>query len=118
MAGSTPNPTTFSVMMATLVKEPFDQPGWIYEPKLDGERCLAVRDGANVTLLTRNKKTITGTYPELVAALLQQPSKSFALDGEVVAFEPGTTVSSFRQLQQRMHLTDRREIERSPVKIY
>jgi DNA ligase D-like protein (predicted ligase) len=88
--------------LATLTKERFSDPGWITERKLDGERCLAYVSGAGARLLTRNKKEITGTYPELATALGAQHSGDFIVDGEIVAFKG--TQTSFAQLQQRMQL--------------
>ncbi|MBS4729256.1 ATP-dependent DNA ligase, partial [Mycobacterium sp. SM1] len=56
-------------MLATLTEKPFSDPRWIFEPKLDGERCLAFRDGERVRLMSRNRQLLNGTYPELVDAL-------------------------------------------------
>jgi len=88
--------------LATLTKERFSDPAWITERKLDGERCLAFASGSGVRLMTRNKKSITGTYPELAAALGAQQSGDFIVDGEIVAFDGPQT--SFELLQQRMQL--------------
>jgi len=73
--------------LATLTDKRFSDPGWIYERKLDGMRCLAFRDGDRVRLLSRNRQRLNGTYPELVDALATQRESRFVLDGEVVAFE-------------------------------
>ena len=53
-------------MLATLTHEPLSDEDWIYERKLDGERCLAFRHGNAVRLLSRNRKELNATYPELV----------------------------------------------------
>ena len=95
-------PSWIEPELATLTKERFSDPGWITERKLDGERCLAFVSGASVRLLTRNKKLITGTYPELAAALGAQQADDFIVDGEIVAFDG--TQTSFARLQQRMQL--------------
>ncbi len=50
--------------LATLTSARFWSRDWMYERKLDGERCLAFVEGATVRLLTRNKKPVTSTYPE------------------------------------------------------
>jgi len=55
-------------MLATLVAQPFSRKGWLFEPKFDGERCLALRCGADIQLLSRNQKRLNDRYPELVAA--------------------------------------------------
>jgi bifunctional non-homologous end joining protein LigD len=88
--------------LATLTRERFSDPAWITERKLDGERCLAFARDGDLKLLTRNKKVITGTYPELAAALAGQPERDFIVDGEIVAFEGAAT--SFEKLQQRMQI--------------
>ena len=93
-------PTWIDPMKATLVHEHFSDPSWIYEPKLDGERCLAfVRDG-DVRLMSRNQKRIDHSYPEIVRALNGGPDA--VVDGEVVALANG--IPSFSKLQKRMHV--------------
>src|SRR4051812_34703224 len=86
-------------MLATLVAEPFSDDEWIFESKLDGVRCLAIRDRAGVQLLPRSQLELTGTYAELAAPLERQLVQSHIADGEVVAFKDGVT--SFSELQQR-----------------
>ncbi len=86
--------------LATLTKERFFDPAWMYERKFDGERCLAYRDGDGVALMTRNQQRVNSTYPELAAALAAQQATDFVIDGEVVAFDGDTT--SFSRLQQRL----------------
>jgi ATP-dependent DNA ligase len=54
-------------MLATLTDAPFSSPEWIYERKLDGERCLVFRRKRRLQLLSRNRQELTDTYPELVA---------------------------------------------------
>ena len=74
-------------MKAVLTDAPFSDPGWIFERKLDGIRCLAHRDdGGPVRLLSRTDRDMTGQFPELAAALEAQPCRDFVVDGEVVAF--------------------------------
>jgi bifunctional non-homologous end joining protein LigD len=90
--------------LATLAHDRFSDPGWIFEPKFDGERCLAFRSGGDVRLLTRDKKQVNDTYPELVDALAAQQAGDFVVDGEVVAFDRGVT--SFARLQRRIQLGD------------
>jgi len=86
--------------LATLTKERFSDPAWIYERKLDGERCLAFRDGDQARLMTRNQKDDTSTYPEVTAALAAQRADDFIIDGEIIAFDGDQT--SFSRLQQRL----------------
>jgi bifunctional non-homologous end joining protein LigD len=91
-------------MLAVLTERRFSDPGWIFERKLDGERCLAERQGTGVRLRSRTGERLNGTYPELVEALAGQPSRDFLLDGEVVAFEGSRT--SFGRLQRRLGIHD------------
>lgn len=93
-------PGFVSPMKATLVHEYFSHPDWIYERKLDGERCLAHKRGASVTLYSRNEKEKNQTYPEIAEAIGTQKG-SFILDGEIVTFEGRRT--SFKRLQKRIH---------------
>jgi DNA ligase D-like protein (predicted ligase) len=86
--------------LATLTKDRFFDPAWMYERKFDGERCLAYRDGAGVALMTRNQQRVNSTYPELADALGAQRATDFVVDGEVVAFDGSNT--SFSLLQQRL----------------
>jgi bifunctional non-homologous end joining protein LigD len=87
-------------MKAVLTDEPFDDPGWIFERKLDGIRCMAHRDdGGPVRLVSRTDKEMTSQFPEVAATLQDQPSRDFVLDGELVAFQDGVT--SFSRLQRR-----------------
>jgi DNA ligase D-like protein (predicted ligase) len=102
--------------LATLTHDRFSDPGWIFEPKFDGERCLAFRSGDEVRLLTRNRKQVNDTYPELVDALTAQQAGDFVVDGEVVAFDRG--VSSFARLQRRIRLSDPEEARASGVAVY
>jgi bifunctional non-homologous end joining protein LigD len=101
--------------LATLTRERFFDPHWMYERKFDGERCLAYRDGGQVRLMTRNRQQVNGTYPELAAALAAQKAADFVVDGEVVALLGGAT--SFSRLQQRLGVRapDARLIRQVPV---
>ena len=108
-------PAWFPPMLATLVAEAFSAEDWIYESKLDGERCLTFGDGKKLHLFSRNRKELNNTYPELVTPLADQPVKSYIADGEVVAFKDG--VSSFSQLQRRMQVRDPEEARRRGVEV-
>ena len=86
-------------MKALLTNERFSDAGWLYERKLDGIRCLAVRHGREVRLRSRNDLSLNGRFPELVQALGRDRAHRFAVDGEVVAFSGAQT--SFARLAQR-----------------
>ena len=94
-----PAPTHAGAMKAVLTDQRFSDAGWIFERKLDGVRCIAVRDGGAVTLLSRNDLSFNARYPEIAAALEAQPQRRFAVDGEIVAFDGAQT--SFAKLAQR-----------------
>ncbi|MFP4316026.1 MAG: non-homologous end-joining DNA ligase [Desulfovibrionales bacterium] len=103
-------------MLATLTDKRFSDPDWIFERKLDGERCLVFRKGSSIRLMSRNRKEINDTYPELVDAFADQTSEDFVVDGEIVAFAGNTT--SFSRLQNRMHLQDPSEARNSGIRVY
>ena len=103
-------------MLATLSgRRSFDH-RWIFERKLDGVRVLALRDADGVRLLSRTGRTISATYPEVIAALEAQDCGDFTVDGEIVALRDGRT--DFSLLQQRMGLTDPRAVRASPVAVF
>jgi DNA ligase D-like protein (predicted ligase) len=99
LAPEAPAPTTSGAMKAVLTDERFSDPNWIYERKLDGIRCISIRDGNNVTLLSRNDLKQNDRYPELAEALENERCDQFVIDGEVVAFEGSET--SFAKLARR-----------------
>ena len=86
-------------MLATLVGEPFDKPGWVYEEKYDGDRILAYKEGARVLLFSRNGKDNTGRFPRIAAAIEKLRPATLLLDGEVVVFDR-KRISRFQLLQQ------------------
>jgi DNA ligase D-like protein (predicted ligase) len=102
--------------LATLTRDRFSDPAWIYERKFDGERCLAFRDGGRLRLMTRNRQQVNSTYPELDEALSAQAADDFIVDGEVVAFVGRTT--SFSELQQRLGVRQPGEDLRRSVPVY
>jgi len=102
--------------LATLTRDRFSDPAWIFERKLDGERCLAFRDDVRARLMTRNQREDTTTYPEIAAALAAQQADDFIIDGEIVAFDGEQT--SFSRLQQRLGVRDPAPALRSAVPVY
>jgi bifunctional non-homologous end joining protein LigD len=52
-------PFRIQPMLATLISQPFHKPGWVYEEKYDGFRILAYKEGAGISLLSRNGKDRT-----------------------------------------------------------
>jgi bifunctional non-homologous end joining protein LigD len=88
------------LMLATLTDRRDFGGDWLLERKLDGERCVARKDGADVRLQSRSGKDLTGTYPEVRTAVAAQGGRRMLLDGEVVAYDGEQT--SFGRLQQRL----------------
>ncbi len=91
------------LMLATLTDRRDFGGDWLLERKLDGERCVARKDGGDVRLESRTGKDLTGTYPEVGAAVAAQRVRDLLLDGEVVAYDGEQT--SFGRLQQRLGVT-------------
>jgi bifunctional non-homologous end joining protein LigD len=107
--------TEYAPMKAVLSDKPFSDPGWLFERKLDGERCGAVRRGGRTHLLSRTGRRLDATYPELIDAL-SMSGPDLLVDGEIVAFARGG--SSFERLQQRMGIRDAEQARQSPVAVY
>ena len=75
-------PEWLEPMAATLTAERFEDPAWTFERKLDGIRMLAFKDGDAVRLLSRNRLSLTTSYPAVAAAVAALTVKSIVLDGE------------------------------------
>lgn len=75
--------------------------GWQFEPKWDGFRCLAFRDGDTVEMMSKSGKPLGRYFPEIVDALLALEEQRFVIDGELVL--PVGEVLSFAALQLRLH---------------
>ncbi|MGN6548343.1 MAG: ATP-dependent DNA ligase [Pararhizobium sp.] len=106
---STAAAAPFMPMEAKIVAELPDGEGWQYEPKWDGFRAIAVRDGASVALWSRAGKPLGRYFPEVLAALAATKEQRFILDGELIL--PAGDVLSFSALQARLHPAESR-IER------
>lgn len=88
-------------MEALLVKELPRGATWQYEPKWDGFRCLAFRDGDHVELQSKSGQPLARYFPEIVETLLQLKANQFVIDGELVITIKGDP--SFDALLQRIH---------------
>jgi ATP-dependent DNA ligase len=98
---SLPLAPPYAPMEARLVDEIPSGPGWQYEPKWDGFRCLAFRDGDRIDLQSKNGQPLARYFPEVVEHLRALPARSFVLDGEIVIPVGGRL--SFDDLLQRIH---------------
>ncbi|PZM16499.1 ATP-dependent DNA ligase [Rhizobium tubonense] len=79
---------------------------WQYEPKWDGFRCLAFKEGMNVDLRAKSGKPLARYFPEVVAFLQHLPAERFVIDGELVIEIDG--LLSFEALQMRLHPAESR----------
>jgi ATP-dependent DNA ligase len=91
----------FAPMEMRPVEQIPDGPQWQYEPKWDGFRCLAHRDGNDIALTSKNGQPLARYFPEVVEAVAAVPANHFSLDGELVV--PSAGALSFDALQQRIH---------------
>lgn len=74
---------------------------WLYEPKWDGFRCIAFRDGQNVSLQSKSGQPLERYFPEIVEALKGLPAERFVIDGEL-AIDAGGRLD-FDAMLQRIH---------------
>jgi ATP-dependent DNA ligase len=93
-------------MNALLVGEVPTGDAWQYEPKWDGFRCLAFRDGAKIDLQSKSGQPLARYFPEIVEAIVRIGAKRFVLDGEIVI--PEGRGLSFDALLQRIHPAESR----------
>jgi ATP-dependent DNA ligase len=105
---SLPVTSSLAAMEATSVAEIPTGPGWQYEPKWDGFRCLAFRDGADVELRSKAGKSLTRYFPDVADAVRRLKTKRFVLDGEIVIPDPAAKALSFDALLQRIHPAESR----------
>jgi ATP-dependent DNA ligase len=74
---------------------------WQYEPKWDGFRCIAFRDGVDVYLQSKAGQPLARYFPDVVSAIAELKAKQFVLDGELAI--PVSGALSFDELQLRLH---------------
>jgi ATP-dependent DNA ligase len=95
------DPESVSPMEAALVERLPDGPGWQFEPKWDGFRAIAAREGDRIEIHSKSGKPLGRYFPEVVAALADLAPDRFMLDGELIL--PIGDVLSFAALQARLH---------------
>jgi bifunctional non-homologous end joining protein LigD len=93
-------------MHAEIGDAAFNNPDWMWEPKLDGYRALAFIDGDGVKLRSRNDLELGGDFPRVVAELGEQDVSGMVLDGEIVAFD-ASGKPSFGAMQNRDRSAER-----------
>src|SRR5687768_2017489 len=84
-------------MQPTLVREPFNRPGWVFETNYDGWRMLAIKDGARVQLISRQGVEHTARFADIAVAVEKLPARRLVLDGEICVFD-SQLVSQFHLL--------------------
>lgn len=96
-----PDQIPFAAMEARSVDELPRDVGWQFEPKWDGFRCIAVRQGDAVALFAKSGKPLGRYFPDMVTSLEALPAGDFVLDGELTIPVDGRL--SFDALQMRLH---------------
>lgn len=104
-------PDDVAPMLARPGTLPADPDGWAFEIKWDGVRALASGQPGRLTLHSRNRRDITGGYPELRRLRTALGHREVILDGEIVAFDADGQ-PSFERLQQRMHVRGDAQVRR------
>jgi ATP-dependent DNA ligase len=99
-------PLRIEPMEAKLVPELPGDPGWQFEPKWDGFRCLAFRAGPQIDLRAKSGKPLARYFPEIVTMLKGLRHAQFVVDGELAIPIDGTL--SFDALQMRIHPAESR----------
>ncbi|HEY4369044.1 MAG TPA: ATP-dependent DNA ligase [Steroidobacteraceae bacterium] len=97
--------TTAPMEARSVAQLPADE-GWQFEPKWDGFRCLAFRDGPTLELRAKSGKSLSRYFPEVLESLRALPVERFVLDGELV-ISSGRGFS-FDALQMRLHPAESR----------
>jgi ATP-dependent DNA ligase len=103
MAKSAPAPAPMEALLAAELPE---GDGWQFEPKWDGFRCLARREGEEVTLTSKSGKPLGRYFPEVLEAIAGLNTSRFLLDGELII--PVGDALSFDALQLRLHPAESR----------
>lgn len=98
--------TATAPMEALLLEQLPIEPGWQYEPKWDGFRCIAVRAGGDIEMWSKSEKPLGRYFPEVLAMLGRLKHERFTLDGELIIESAGGL--SFDALQMRLHPAESR----------
>ncbi|WP_020495068.1 ATP-dependent DNA ligase [Sciscionella marina] len=88
-------------MLASPVKRIPDEPGWLFEPKWDGYRCLVFREGEEIFMQSRSGKPLQRYFPEMLTAFAEALPERIVLDGELIVALNGRL--DFDSLSERVH---------------
>ena len=103
----------FQPMLASAGGDAPSGAQWVFEPKYDGIRIVAIVMGDSVAMMTRNGHDKCRQFPEITDCLRDLGKKlgrPLVLDGEVVALDASGEPARFQDLQGRMHLRDEVEV--------
>ncbi len=103
---SLPLPIDYAPMEADTARAIPTGAEWEYEPKWDGFRCLAFRDGDDIHIMSKSSQPLARYFPEIVEALRSLKPQTFVLDGELIVTEKRTL--DFDALLQRIHPAESR----------
>jgi DNA ligase D-like protein (predicted ligase) len=109
-------PSFIKPMLAEIAKAPFSDENWIFERKLDGERCLIFKKGNSVILKSRNNKILNESYPEIVTLIKKLSMPECIIDSEIVAMK--NKVTDFSLLQERFGVNYAAKISPPKMHIY
>ena len=108
------DPADVTLMLAKVREQPFDDPDWLFELKLDGYRMLAAGGGGRALLLTRNGHDATASFPDVARSLRKLPCEHVVLDGEIVVPD-AAGFPSFQALQRRARLSRPADVRRASI---
>ncbi len=111
-----PEPDWEDPMLATLTHHYFSDPGWVYDRKLDGARCITYRKGNEIGLMSRTRHEMSTSFPEIREAFAALPPGNYILDGEIVAFRDGET--DFQMLQPRFGVINPDEARATGIPVF
>ncbi|NOU95188.1 ATP-dependent DNA ligase [Paenibacillus sp. LMG 31456] len=94
-------------MLLELIDEPFSDPAFVYEPKLDGHRVILSANAKETRLFTRGQIDCTRQYPELLNVPVDG---DIVLDGEVCCIDPDTGESDYELVMERLQLKNKHRI--------
>ena len=109
-------PSFIKPMLAEIAKAPFSDKNWVFERKLDGERCLIFKKGNSVILKSRNNKILNESYPEVVTLIKKLSMPKCIIDSEIVAMK--NKITDFSLLQERFGVNYAAKISPTKMHIY
>lgn len=99
-------------MLLATSPEPFSDPHYIFEPKIDGHRLLFSQEDGQIRLYTRHETDCTRQYPELLTPF----ENDILLDGEVACTDPDTGLVDFEEVMARFQLKKYQRIQQLAAK--